>query len=83
MMDSTVTWGSVIKAVGGPKALGDRLAESRSTVGGWPKRPGGVPGKHWSAIVTFAVEVGKPDITLEVLAGVAARHAASFEEARA
>lgn len=83
MMESLATWGSVIKAVGGPKAVGEALDESTSTVSGWSKRPGGVPGKHFSAIVKLALEAGRPEITLEVLADVAARHAANFDEARA
>ena len=82
-MESLTTWNSVIKAVGGPKAVASALGESTSTVSGWSKRPGGVPGKHFSAIALLALEVGKPEITLEILAEVAARHAASFDEARA
>lgn len=82
MMDSDFTWRAVIKAAGGPTVVGGALGESPSTVSGWGKRPGGVPGKHWSAIAKLALDAGKPEITLEVLADVAARHAAAFEDAR-
>ncbi len=78
-MDS---WDSVIKALCGdaPGALGvvaDALGQSASTVSGWKSR--GIPAPHWGAVVALAADRGKPEISLEVLAGLAAR---KLEEAR-
>jgi len=81
--DSPWTWGAIIDAAGGTGAVATGLRESVSTVSGWRKRPTGIPGKHWSGIVRLAIEAGRTDITLEVLASVAARQAADFDEARA
>ncbi len=82
--DSVWTWGSVIDAIGGTKGVAEGLGESASTVSGWRTRPGGIPGKHWAAVVRLSAEAGKAEITLEVLAEVAARRqSANFEEARA
>lgn len=82
--DSDWTWGSIIDACGGTKGVAERLSESASTVSGWRSRPGGIPGKHWSAIVRLAADAGKSDITLEVLAEVASRRlTGNVEEARA
>lgn len=82
--DSAWTWDSIIDAIGGTKGVAEGLGESASTVSGWRTRPGGIPGRHWSAVVRLAVEVGKPEVTLEVLAEVAARRQpANLDEARA
>ncbi len=82
--DSQWTWGSIIAAAGGTMRVVEGLGESKSTVSGWRTRPGGVPGKHWSGIVRLAHAAGKTEITLEVLAEVAARkQAAETDEARA
>lgn len=78
--DSTWTWGAVIDAVGGTNALAKALDESTSTVSGWRSRPGGIPGKHWASIVRIAAEAGRTDLTLEILAALAA--AKAVEEAR-
>lgn len=77
------TWGSVIDASGGTKPVAEGLGESTSTVSGWRKRPGGIPGKHWSRIVKMASAAGRSDITLEVLAELAARRLPEVEGARA
>lgn len=79
--DSAWTWGSIIDDIGGTKGVAEALGEAASTVSGWRSRPGGIPGKRWSAVVKLAIDAGKPEITLEVLAEVAARR--NFEEARA
>lgn len=82
--DSAWTWGSIIDAAGGTKAVADGLGQSTSTVSGWRTRSGGIPGGHWSAVVRLAHEGGKSAITLEVLAELAARRQpASIDEARA
>lgn len=81
-IDSLWTWGSVIDAIGGTKGVAEGLGESASTVSGWRSRPGGIPGKHWSAVVKLAADAGRSEITLEVLAEVAARRVAIVEEAR-
>jgi hypothetical protein len=52
-------------------------------VSGWRTRPGGIPGKHWSAIVKLAAGAGRSDVTLEVLAELAARRQVATDEARA
>ncbi|KRR25948.1 carph-isopro domain-containing protein [Bradyrhizobium retamae] len=83
-IDSDWTWGSVIDAIGGTKGVAGGLGESASTVSGWRSRPGGIPGKHWAAVVKLAADAGRTEITLEVLAEVAARRQANnFDEARA
>lgn len=79
--DSAWTWGSIIVAAGGTKGVAEALGEATSTVSGWRSRPGGIPGKHWAAVVKLAVDAGRAEITLEVLAEVAARKVS--EEARA
>lgn len=82
--DSAWTWGSIIDAIGGTKGVADGLGESTSTVSGWRKRPRGIPGEHWAGVVGLATGAGKSEITLEVLAELAARRQASeTEEARA
>lgn len=80
--DSVWTWGSIIDAIGGTKGVVKGLGESKSTVSGWRTR--GIPGNHWAGVVKLAVDAGRPEVTLEVLAAVAARRqAADSEEARA
>ena len=91
MVSAMDTWDSVIDDLCGgspppPGALGevaDKLGQLLSVVSGWRKR--GIPAPHWAAVVALAAERGRPDITLEVLAGLAARklETASAEEARA
>lgn len=82
--DSGWTWGSVIDAAGGTSDVASGLGESTSTVSGWRTRPGGIPGKHWAAVVKLAIDVGEPEVTLEVLAELAARRQSGrTEEARA
>lgn len=83
VLDSDWTWGSIIDAAGGTTAVAAGLSESTSTVSGWRKRRGGIPAEHWSGIVRLAVEASRPEVTLEVLAEVAARRRAIFDEARA
>jgi hypothetical protein len=81
-----VSWDSLIDDLCGgspppPGSLGevaDALGQLLSVVSGWRKR--GIPAPHWAAVVALAAERGKSNITLEVLANLAAR---KFEEARA
>lgn len=81
--DSVWTWGSVIDAAGGTKDVADGLGESTSTVSGWRTRPRGIPGEHWAAVVRLAIDAGKSEVTLEVLAELAARRQSGrTEEAR-
>ena len=67
-------WKSIIVALGGTGAVADALGQSDSTVSGWqsPERRG-IPAAHWAAIVALAASLGKPEITLEALADLAAR----------
>lgn len=76
-------WDSLIAKLAGPApgALGElaeQLGQSLSTVSGWKSR--GIPAAHWASLVALAAERGCPEITLEVLAALAAR---KLEEARA
>lgn len=73
-----LTWHSIIDALGGTGEAAEALSQLGSTVSGWRKR--GIPSAHWSAVVRLACERGRPDISLEVLAELAARE---FAEARA
>ncbi|WP_445222212.1 carph-isopro domain-containing protein [Bradyrhizobium sp. Pa8] len=83
-MESVWTWGSIIDALGGTGAVAEALGESASTVSGWRKRPRGIPGERWRGLVNFAASSGNADITLDVLAEVAARRVEVDEvEARA
>jgi hypothetical protein len=70
-MDS---WKSIIVALGGTGVVAAALRQSDSTVSGWqsPERRG-IPAPHWAAIVALAAERAVSDVTLEVLAGLAAR----------
>ena len=70
MVDSW-TWNSVIGALG-VGALARRLEQSPGTVSGWRKRPRGIPSEHWRDVVEFAAEVGRSEITADVLTDVAA-----------
>lgn len=93
-MTDALTWDSVIDAICGevPGGLGtaaSALEQSTSTVSGWRIR--GIPPGHWAAVVALASERGNSEITLEVLADLAARKleetrlekARKLEEARA
>jgi hypothetical protein len=78
-MDDLWTWDSVIGALG-VRALAGRLEQSPGTVSGWRKRPRGIPPEHWRDVVEFAAEVGKSEITADVLTDVAARRASPCVE---
>jgi len=67
-MDSTDT---IIDALGGTGAVAEALGQSNSTVSSWRER--GIPAPHWAAVVAFASNQGKIEITLAVLADLAAR----------
>jgi hypothetical protein len=62
---------AIILALGGTGAVASALEQSDSTVSGWRTR--GIPAGHWAAVVALATECGRSDITLEVLAELAAR----------
>jgi len=92
MFAPMATWDSLIDDLCGgspppPGALGEvagALGQLLSVVSGWRKR--GIPAPHWAAVVALAAERGRPDITLEVLAELAARKLEAIpvaEEARA
>lgn len=93
-MTDTLTWDSIIDALCGPApgGLGEAagaLGQSTSTVSGWRGR--GIPAGHWGAVVALASDRGRSEITLEVLADLAAldleksrlERARKLEEARA
>jgi transcriptional regulator with XRE-family HTH domain len=67
------TPGSIIDALGGTKQVAEALQLSKSTVSGWRERSGGIPAPHWATLVRLAGERERSDITLEVLAEMAAR----------
>jgi hypothetical protein len=71
-------WKSIIVSLGGTGAVAGALGQWASTVSGWQTR--GIPAGHWAAVVALATELGESEITLEVLAALAAR---KLEEARA
>lgn len=82
-MTAAWTWDSIIDALSGeaPGGLGEAaaaLGQSTSTVSGWRIR--GIPPGHWAAVVALAASRGTIEITLEVLADLAAR---KLEEVRA
>ncbi len=72
-----MTWDSIISALG-TGVIAEALGQWNSTVSGWRTR--GIPAGHWAAVVTLAEAKGRPDVTLEILADLAAR---KLEEARA
>lgn len=92
MVPSMVTWDSIIDDLCGgspppPGALGEvaeALGQLLSVVSGWRKR--GIPAPHWAGVVALAESRGRPEITLEVLAEIAARKlepaVSELEEAR-
>jgi len=78
MLRAMDDWKSIILALGGTGAVAGALAQRDSTVSGWQTR--GIPSAHWASVVALAEGLGKSEITLEVLAGLAAR---KLEESRA
>lgn len=63
---------SIIDALGGTGEVASALALSDSTVSSWRTRPRGIPAPRWAALVKRAAEIGRSDITLELLAELAA-----------
>lgn len=70
-------WNSIIDALGGTGEVAGALSQLPSVVSGWRER--GIPAPRWAAVVRLAVEKGKTDVTLEVLADLAARKLAASE----
>lgn len=68
-----VTPGSIIDALGGTTQVAEALRLSKSTVSGWRERAGGIPAPHWAPLVRLAAERGREEVTLAVLADLAAR----------
>ena len=66
-----MNWDTIIDAAGGTSAVADALEQSLSTVSGWRSR--GIPGPYWVSIVRLIVRCGRRDITLDMLAKLAAR----------
>lgn len=82
MVPGMDTWDSVIVALGGTGAVAGALGQSDSTVSSWRAR--GIPAPHWAAVVALAAERAVEEVTLEVLAGLAARKLEpAADEARA
>ncbi len=80
MTDEISTWPSIIDALGGTGAVADALGERTSTVSGWRKR--GIPGPHWAGVARLAGELDKSEISLELLADLAAREVIQEAESR-
>jgi hypothetical protein len=78
-----LTPGTIIDALGGTTQVAEALSLSKSTVSGWRERAGGIPAPHWAPLVRLAGEKGCPEITLEVLADLAAREPTPQEPAEA
>lgn len=72
-----MTWEEIILALGNG-VIAEALSQLPSTVSGWRER--GIPAPHWAGLVALAASRGRPDITLEVLAALAAR---KLDEVRA
>lgn len=82
MLSFDMTWDSIITALGGTGAVATELSLAEPTVSGWRKR--GIPSAHWAAIVALAGECERSDVSLQVLAELAARkRSALHEEVRA
>jgi len=84
MNDTARTWGSIIDALGGTGEVAAALDQLPSTVSGWRER--GIPGPRWAAIVRLAGDAGKSEISLEVMAELAAlpkRKPVDVDEVRA
>lgn len=78
MTENSWTWASIITALGDTAEVADALSLAPSIVSGWKTR--GIPGPRWAPVVRLAAEKERPEISLEVLADLAARE---FTEARA
>jgi hypothetical protein len=65
-----LTWDAIIDACGGTGEVAGALKQLASVVSGWRTR--GIPAGHWAGVVALAADRGKSEITLEVLAGIAA-----------
>lgn len=72
------SWEDIIVALGGTGVVAGALEQADSTVSGWRSR--GIPAPHWAAVVALAGARDVSDVTLELLAALAAR---KLEEARA
>jgi hypothetical protein len=82
MTDAILSWDSIIDALGGTGEVAGTLLQSGSTVSGWRTR--GIPSPRWAAVVALASNRGRSDITLAVLAELAARKLESVvDEVRA
>lgn len=66
----------IIDDLGGAAVLAANLGLPLGTVSAWKTRAS-IPSERWAAIVSQATATGKLDITLEVLAGLAAARAES------
>lgn len=62
----------IINALGGTNSVAETLELAPSTVSGWKTRPGGIPSPHWASVVRLAADRGRDDVTLELLADLAA-----------
>lgn len=78
MIENSWTWASIITALGDTSEVAEALSLAPSIVSGWKTR--GIPGPRWAAVVKLAADKDRPEISLEVLADLAARE---FAEARA
>lgn len=65
-----MTWEEIISALGNG-VIAEGLGQLPSTVSGWRER--GIPARHWAGVVALAASRGRSDISLEVLATLAAR----------
>lgn len=78
MIENSWTWASIIVALGDTGEVSEALSLAPSIVSGWKTR--GIPGPRWAGVVRLAAAKSIPDLSLEVLADIAARE---FAEARA
>jgi hypothetical protein len=77
MTDEALSWNSIIDALGGTSEVAGALSQLPSVVSGWRER--GIPAPHWAGVVRLAADKGRDDVSLEVLAELAARKLAGAD----
>jgi len=66
------TFADIIVAFGGYARVAEALGVPAGTVSSWKSRDG-IPPQHWAKLVASASDRGIADVTLELLASIAAR----------
>lgn len=66
------TFSELIDELGGYLAVSEELGVPKGTASAMKTR-NSIPPKHWAAITKLAQRLGKPTVTIEMLAGLSAR----------